>query len=192
MHAEYILLVPCTDVPSPIIHSLCDRAAAYHRQTRRNGFIIQLPVGWTNGATSICQSGLLMFPGGPGGLGAGESAANTVRSALGQFEQCIDQSCPTNLVIFRFVNKEREVYDIFEKAAEEDALVVTSLVANRMMRAVRVASKVTKASPPAGARPDAAARALIAALYPARPRLAATIVGSQLYLPCAVDPVRGL
>eukprot|EP00976_Prorocentrum_cordatum_P059113 1175332-Prorocentrum_minimum.AAC.3 len=38
---------------------------------------------------------------------AGESAANTVRCALGQFELCMDQSVPTNLVIFRFVSKVR-------------------------------------------------------------------------------------
>ena len=77
---------------------------------------------------------------------AGESAANTVRCALGQFEQCVDQSCPTNLVIFRFINKEKEVYDIFQKAQNDNALVVTSLVEDRMMRHVRVASKVTNVS----------------------------------------------
>jgi len=74
----------------------------------------------------------------------GESAANTVRCALGQFEQCVDQSVPTNLVIFRFVSKEREVYEIFTRAQADNALVVTSLVKERVKRATKVASQTLK------------------------------------------------
>mmetsp|Transcript_38209 Transcript_38209/g.83095 ORF Transcript_38209/g.83095 Transcript_38209/m.83095 type:complete len:613 (-) Transcript_38209:40-1878(-) len=74
----------------------------------------------------------------------GESAANTVRCALGQFELCMDESVPTNLMIFRFVSKEREVYEIFTRAAEMNALVVTSLVEERVKRASKVAANTLK------------------------------------------------
>lgn len=74
----------------------------------------------------------------------GESAANTCRAALGQFEVCRDLSCPTNLAIYRFLAEEREVFEIVRKAAEQDALVVYTLVEKRMKQAVETACNLYK------------------------------------------------
>lgn len=58
----------------------------------------------------------------------GESAARTVRAALHQFELCFKTSAPATLLVFRFVEEEKKVYDICQVAAQEDALLVYTLV----------------------------------------------------------------
>ena len=74
----------------------------------------------------------------------GESAANTCRAALGQFEVCRDLTCPTNLAIYRFLTEEKEVFEIVRQAAKEDALIVYTLVEKRMKQAVESACKLYK------------------------------------------------
>jgi len=58
----------------------------------------------------------------------GESAARTVRAALGQFESSIRTHCPATLLMHRFVSTEKRILQIVEDASNEDALVVFTLV----------------------------------------------------------------
>lgn len=69
----------------------------------------------------------------------GESAANTVRAALGQFENCFKMSCPANLLIFRFLSTPKKAYEIVEEAAADNALVVFTLVDHNIITAMRAA-----------------------------------------------------
>jgi len=57
----------------------------------------------------------------------GESACNTVKAALGQFEQLVATTVPANLVIFRFVDDRQKCFEIVRRAKREDALVVFTL-----------------------------------------------------------------
>ena len=72
----------------------------------------------------------------------GESAANTCRAALGQFEESMSISAPTNLYIFRFLSEGSDVYKIVQQAAEDDALVVYTLSDPSMATAVKTACKL--------------------------------------------------
>ena len=72
----------------------------------------------------------------------GESAAHMCRAALGQFEQSMGVSCPANLLIFRFVNKPEDIYEIVRRAEEENALLVYTLVEEASIKAVRTACKL--------------------------------------------------
>ena len=72
----------------------------------------------------------------------GESAANTCRAALGQFEETMNLSMPTNLYIFRFLSEGSDVYKIVQQAAEDDALVVYTLADAAMATAVKTACKL--------------------------------------------------
>jgi len=72
----------------------------------------------------------------------GESASNTCRAALGQFEECMDLRMPTNLYIFRFLSEGADVYKIVQQAAEDDALVVYTLSDASMATAVKTACKL--------------------------------------------------
>eukprot|EP01026_Neomeris_dumetosa_P009042 TRINITY_DN1298_c0_g2_i5.p1 TRINITY_DN1298_c0_g2~~TRINITY_DN1298_c0_g2_i5.p1 ORF type:complete len:529 (-),score=45.26 TRINITY_DN1298_c0_g2_i5:153-1739(-) len=72
----------------------------------------------------------------------GESAAHTVRAALGQFELCYQLSCPANMVIFRFQESQDSVYEIAHKAQQEDALIVYTLVNPDMVKAIKTAAKL--------------------------------------------------
>lgn len=69
----------------------------------------------------------------------GESAAHTVRSALGQFEQQLGMHCPVSLVVFRFVETEERVSEVIARAAQEDALVVYTLASPKLVSAVAAA-----------------------------------------------------
>ena len=72
----------------------------------------------------------------------GESAANTCRAALGQFEELMNLSMPTNLYIFRFLNDGGDAYKIVQQAKEEDALVVYTLSVPEMVTSVMTACKL--------------------------------------------------
>ncbi|CAD7698783.1 unnamed protein product [Ostreobium quekettii] len=69
----------------------------------------------------------------------GESAANTVRAALGQFENCFKTSVPANLMVFRFLRDENRIVDIVQKAAKEEALIVFTLVDHSAVKILRTA-----------------------------------------------------
>uniref|UniRef100_A0A061R513 Uncharacterized protein n=1 Tax=Tetraselmis sp. GSL018 TaxID=582737 RepID=A0A061R513_9CHLO len=71
----------------------------------------------------------------------GESAAKTVRAALGQFENCIQASVPANMVIFRFLNDTKKAVSIVERAAADNALVVYTLVDPVMVDTLKAACK---------------------------------------------------
>ena len=72
----------------------------------------------------------------------GESAANTCRAALGQFEELMNLSMPTNLYIFRFLNDGGDAYKIVQQAKEDDALVVYTLSVPEMVTSVMTACKL--------------------------------------------------
>ena len=74
----------------------------------------------------------------------GESAANTCRAALGQFEELLNLAMPTNLYIFRFLDDPSDAYKIVRQAAEDDALVVYTLSAPEMVTSVMTACKLYK------------------------------------------------
>jgi len=69
----------------------------------------------------------------------GASAAKTVSAALGQFENCVKQSLPANMVIFRFLDNPAKAVGIIERAAAENALVVYTLVDVQLANTVRAA-----------------------------------------------------
>ena len=72
----------------------------------------------------------------------GESAANTCRAALGQFEELMNLSMPTNLYIFRFLNDGGDAYKIVQQAKEDDELVVYTLSVPEMVTSVMTACKL--------------------------------------------------
>ena len=74
----------------------------------------------------------------------GESAANTCRAALGQFEDLLNLAMPTNLYIFRILDDPSDAYKIVRQAAEDDALVVYTLSAPEMVTSVMTACKLYK------------------------------------------------
>jgi len=69
----------------------------------------------------------------------GESAANTVRAALGQFQNCFKTSVPANLMVFRFLSDENKILDIVQRAAKERALIVFTLVDPKLVKVLRTA-----------------------------------------------------
>lgn len=69
----------------------------------------------------------------------GESAANTVRAALGQFQVCFQTSVPANLLVFRFLSDENKIIDIVQRAAKEGALIVFTLVDPKLVKVLRTA-----------------------------------------------------
>ena len=72
----------------------------------------------------------------------GESAANTCRVALTQFEDMNNLEMPTNFYVFRFLSEESDVYKIVQQAKEDDALVVHTLSDAAMATAVATACKL--------------------------------------------------
>lgn len=70
---------------------------------------------------------------------AGESAANTVRAALGQFENCFKTSVPANLLVFRFLSDENTLVEIVQRAAKEGALIVFTLAEPKLVKVLRTA-----------------------------------------------------
>jgi regulator of PEP synthase PpsR (kinase-PPPase family) len=72
----------------------------------------------------------------------GESAANTCRAALTQFEDVNNLEMPTNFYVFRFLSEESDVYKIVQQAKEDDALVVHTLSDAAMATAVATACKL--------------------------------------------------
>eukprot|EP00951_Prasinocladus_malaysianus_P019111 scaffold154295_cov36-Prasinocladus_malaysianus.AAC.1 len=70
---------------------------------------------------------------------SGESAARTVRAALGQFESCVGISMPANMVVFRFVDDHAKAIGIVERAAKEGAMVVYTIVNPDMINSIRTA-----------------------------------------------------
>ena len=72
----------------------------------------------------------------------GESAANTCRAALTQFEDMNNLEMPTNFYVFRFLSEESDVYKIVQQAKEDDALVVHTLSDAAMATAVATACKL--------------------------------------------------
>ena len=69
-------------------------------------------------------------------------ASHVVRAALKQFESCQDVTCPANLVVFRFIENPRDVYEVVRKAGQDDALLVYTLVDTECLTAARTASKL--------------------------------------------------
>lgn len=70
----------------------------------------------------------------------GESASNTVRAALGQFEQCTNMSLPTNMSIHRFIDTEKQVHQVIYEASQENALVVYTLADPVIQHAMKSAA----------------------------------------------------
>lgn len=68
-----------------------------------------------------------------------ESAARTVRAALGQFESSIQTHCPTTLLMHRFVSDEKRICEVVEAAAKENALVVFTLVDPKLVKIIQTA-----------------------------------------------------
>ena len=72
-------------------------------------------------------------------MSVGDSAAKTVKAALGQFESSIQTHCPSTLIMYRFVSDEKKIGQIVKDAAKENALVVFTLVDPGLVATVKTA-----------------------------------------------------
>lgn len=54
------------------------------------------------------------------------------------WKQCLDESFPTNLFVFRFISEKDQVNRILRCAADDDALVVYTLVDKDIVDVVRI------------------------------------------------------
>ncbi|TVU38608.1 hypothetical protein EJB05_11992, partial [Eragrostis curvula] len=72
--------------------------------------------------------------------GTGETAENSVRAALGQFENClVDRQCAVNTHLFSGVVDNDRLIDIIKQAAKEGALVLYTLADPSMAEAIKKA-----------------------------------------------------